>query len=124
VISLLDTFEEFGTLSLDEWNLTDILKSHVITLPENQKAYWKERGKINWVKLGDGNTKFFHTRATINYRKRYISTLKDETNNDIADHAGKAEILSNSFKKEWASLIIQKCTSIFRKYMRTVWSAT
>jgi hypothetical protein len=99
VISLLDTFEEFGTLSLDEWNLTDILKSHVITLPENQKAYWKERGKINWVKLGDGNTKFFHTRATINYRKRYISTLKDETNNDIAYHVGIAEIIWNAFKE-------------------------
>jgi hypothetical protein len=32
MISLLDTFEEFRTLSLDEWNLRDILKSHVITL--------------------------------------------------------------------------------------------
>jgi hypothetical protein len=45
VISLLDTFEEFGTLSLDEWNLIDILKSHVITLLQNKKGYWKQRGK-------------------------------------------------------------------------------
>jgi hypothetical protein len=47
VISLLDTMEEFRTLSLEERNLRDILKSHVITLLQNQKAYWKQRGKIN-----------------------------------------------------------------------------
>jgi hypothetical protein len=36
VIELLDTFEEMRTLSLEEWNL---LKTHVITLLQNQKAY-------------------------------------------------------------------------------------
>jgi hypothetical protein len=39
VICLLDNLEEFRTLSLEEWNLRDILKSHVITLLQNQKAY-------------------------------------------------------------------------------------
>jgi hypothetical protein len=37
--------EEFRTLSLEEWNLRDILKDHIITLLQNQKAYWKQRGK-------------------------------------------------------------------------------
>jgi hypothetical protein len=46
VIERLDTFEEMRTLSLEEWNL---LKTHVITLLQNQKAYWKQRGKIKWV---------------------------------------------------------------------------
>jgi hypothetical protein len=47
MICLLDNLEEFETLSLEEWNLRDILKSHVITLLQNQKAYRKQRGKIN-----------------------------------------------------------------------------
>ena len=55
-ISLLDFFEECRPLSAMEWNLRDILKSHVMTLLQNQRAYWKQRGKIKWVKLGDENT--------------------------------------------------------------------
>jgi hypothetical protein len=38
VIDFLDTLEELRTLSLEEWNLRDILKSHVITLLQNQKT--------------------------------------------------------------------------------------
>jgi hypothetical protein len=47
VITLLDNLEEFRTLSLEEWNLRDILKNHVITLLQNQKTYWKKEEKSN-----------------------------------------------------------------------------
>jgi exonuclease III len=73
VIEMLDIFEEIRALNDIEWNLRDILKSHVISLLHDQKAYWKQRGKIKWVKLDDANTRFFHTKATINYRHNYIS---------------------------------------------------
>ena len=73
VITLIDIIEEIITLSVTEWNLRDTLKKHLITLLQNQKSYWQQRGKIKWVKLGDANTKFFHSKATINYRHNYIS---------------------------------------------------
>ena len=63
VIELLDFAEEFKDLDQMEWNLREILKSHVITLLQNQKTYWKQRGKIKWVKLGDANTKIFHSKG-------------------------------------------------------------
>jgi hypothetical protein len=78
VIEMLDIFEEMRPLITEEWNLRDILKSHVLTLLHNQNVYWKHRGKIKWVKLGNENTKFFHTKATINYRHNYISMLLNE----------------------------------------------
>jgi hypothetical protein len=34
-------------------------------------------GTIKRVKFGDGNTKFFHANATINFRKNTITTLTD-----------------------------------------------
>src|SRR3954468_18123138 len=77
VISLLDNFEELRALSLLEHILRDILKEHVITLLQNQQAYWNHRGKIKWVKLGDENTRFFHAKTTINYRHNFISMLKN-----------------------------------------------
>jgi hypothetical protein len=58
-IDMLDTFEEWRSLTIEEWNLRDILKSHVLMLLHNQNVYWKQRGKIKWVKLGNENTKFF-----------------------------------------------------------------
>jgi hypothetical protein len=122
MICLLDNLEEFETLSLEEWNLRDILKSHVITLLQNQKAYRKQTGRINRVKLGDASTKFFHTRATISYRKNYISCLKNEANMDIADHAGKAEIIWNAIKREWENQIIQIWTLICKISMTTPWT--
>jgi hypothetical protein len=86
-----------------EWNLRDWLKSHIITLLQNQKAYWKHRGKIKWVKLGDANTKFFHSKAIVNYRHNYIAILKNKNLAEITDHDGKASILWNAFKERMGS---------------------
>jgi hypothetical protein len=98
VIDFLDLAEEMRSLTIEEWNLRDILKSHVIVLLQNQKTYWKQRGKIKWVKLGNENTRFFHTKATINYRHNYISLLRNKDHVEISDHEGKAGILWEAFK--------------------------
>jgi hypothetical protein len=50
------------------------------------------------VKLDQENTRFSHTKATINYRHIYIAMLKNEAQIEILDHEGKAPILWKSFK--------------------------
>jgi hypothetical protein len=60
-----------------------------------------EGGETKWVKLGSENTKFFHTKATINYRHNHISTLQNEDQVDICDHDGKAIILWKLSNIEW-----------------------
>jgi hypothetical protein len=98
IIELLDITEEFRPLFLEESNLRDILKSHLLKLLHNQNVYWKQRGKIKWVKLGNENTKFFHTKATINYRHNYIAMLKNDELIEISDHEGNTSILWKAFK--------------------------
>ena len=71
----------------------------MLTILNNQKIYWKQRGKIKGVKFGDENTKFFHTKASINFRHNKIAMLRNEDNVEILDHAGKAGILWEAFKK-------------------------
>jgi hypothetical protein len=39
VIDFLDLAEEMRSLTIEEWNLRDILKSHVIALLQNQRTY-------------------------------------------------------------------------------------
>ena len=99
IIDLLEMLEEFRTLSVFESNLKDLGKAHMLDLLESQNSYWKQRGKINWVKLGDANTKFFHARATIRHRHNFIASLKNESQVDISDHDGKAAILWSAFKE-------------------------
>src|SRR4051812_38229139 len=51
-IDLLDVLEEMRTLTILEWNLRDLLKNLIISLLQDQNAYWKQRGKLNglsWV---------------------------------------------------------------------------
>jgi hypothetical protein len=96
---MLDLFEEVRPLSNEEWNLREILKSHVLTLIQNQRIYWKQMGKIKWVKLGNENTKFFHTKATINYRHNFILVFENDEHAEVSDHDGKAVILWKAFKE-------------------------
>jgi hypothetical protein len=98
-IDLLDIMEEWRNLTTEEWNLRDILNPHVLKLLHNQNVYWKQRGKIKWVKLGNENTKFFHNKATINYRNNYISMLLNDEQVEISDHDGKAALLWKTFKE-------------------------
>ena len=98
-IFLLDFFEEFRKLDTMEWNCSALLKDQLLTILKNQKIYWKLRGKVKGVKFGDENTKFFHTRASINYRHNKIAMLLNDDHIEITDHAGKARILWEAFKK-------------------------
>lgn len=99
VIFLFDLFEEFRDLGIYEGNCKAFLKDHFLVLLNNQRIYWKQRGKIKGVKFRDENTKFFHTKASINHRHHHIAILQNEDQTDIFDHAGKATILWDAFRK-------------------------
>jgi hypothetical protein len=59
VLAMLDGLEEQRPLSVIERNFRKLLKSHLITLLEARRTYWKQRSTIRWVKFGDENTKLF-----------------------------------------------------------------
>ena len=51
------------------------------------------------MKFRDENTNFFHTKASINYRHNHIAVLQNDDQVEISDHAGKAAILLDTYKK-------------------------
>jgi hypothetical protein len=77
VLSFLDMLEESRDLTLEEWNFRKIVQEHLANLLEQQRTYWKQKGKIKWATLGDENTKFFHSTATIRKNKNGIRSLTD-----------------------------------------------
>jgi hypothetical protein len=99
IIQFLDIVEEFRDLTLEEWNFRNIISSHLANLLEQQRIYWRQRGTINWAKLGDECTAFFHANATIRHRFNHIATLLDSSGIELSQHEAKAELLWNSFKE-------------------------
>jgi hypothetical protein len=75
------------------------MKIHLATLLKQQLAYWKQRGKIKWVTLGDENSRFFHSMASNQKRRNQVATLSDDNGNPVSDHSEKAEILLQAYKE-------------------------
>jgi len=99
VLTFINFLEEFRDLSLVEWNFIKLLEANLICLLKQHKTYWKQRGAIKWVTLGDASTKFFHAQATIKYRRNLITHLQDEQGNILTDHSGKANLIWLAFKE-------------------------
>ena len=67
------------------------LRREINELLDRETRMWNQRSRILWLKKGDGNTKFFHSRASHLYRKNVIMGINDiqgvwkEGLNEIAD---------------------------------------
>ncbi|TYH01227.1 hypothetical protein ES288_A09G041000v1 [Gossypium darwinii] len=46
-------------------------------LLDEEEKYWAQRSRIQWLKEGDRNTRFFHVRAKNRRKKNNIARLKD-----------------------------------------------
>jgi hypothetical protein len=86
-------------LSLEEWNFKIILEEHLLKLLEYQKMYWKQRGNIRWVQLGDAGTHFFHASATLKHRRKLITELTNRQGNTYVQHKDKELILWEEFRE-------------------------
>jgi hypothetical protein len=95
---MLDGIEDQRQLSIIEKNFRRILENHTRKLMEAKRIYWRNRAKIRWTKLGDENTKFFHTVATKNYRRNIITSIVNQDGTEITNHEHKAAIIWNSYK--------------------------
>jgi hypothetical protein len=98
VLALLDGLEEQRSLPLMENNFKKQLRTHLLQLLESKRVYWKQRSTLRWVKFGDENTKLFHSIATHNFRRNYITSLQSTDGTHVTDHEHKAAILWTSFK--------------------------
>ncbi|CAN1120648.1 hypothetical protein LINPERHAP2_LOCUS323, partial [Linum perenne] len=44
----------------------------------NEELFWGQRAKVNWLNLGDRNTKFFHASTMLRQQRNNITKLKSE----------------------------------------------
>jgi hypothetical protein len=98
VIVYLDVVEEFRALFNPKWNLRKLVKRQLSRLLVQQTQYWKQRNTINRIKYGDECTKYFHSMATISYRRNLIAQVQDDYGVFLIHHEDKANHLGCSFK--------------------------
>jgi hypothetical protein len=98
VILYLDTIEDFRQLFNTEWNFRRIVKNQLGNLLKQQNMYWKQRNTINRIQNGDECTKYFHSMATVSYRRNLIAQIQDEYGVSPIHHEDKANHLWCSSK--------------------------
>jgi hypothetical protein len=54
------------------------LKEELNNLLDIEELKWKQTAKVNWLKNGDRNTKFFHAFANHRRKKNFISKVRDK----------------------------------------------
>lgn len=98
LIWLMDNIEDSRSLTSSEKEIHLACKAKLTECLNMQKNYWKQRGKIKWVTLGDENSKFFHSLATIQQRRNKIACIRRPDDSLEYKHEGKPALLWDAYK--------------------------
>ncbi|XP_060959129.1 uncharacterized protein LOC133030409 [Cannabis sativa] len=64
-----------------------------------EEQYWKQRSRIDWMKSGDRNTKFFHAKASARKSNNSIKQLQDANGTMVANKDGICNIVTSYFQE-------------------------
>ncbi|KAK9988414.1 hypothetical protein SO802_028653 [Lithocarpus litseifolius] len=62
-----------------------------------QEIYWAQRSRILWLKHGDKNTKFFHSKASQRRRKNFIKGIQCTQGNWVDEEEEIAKVATDYF---------------------------
>ncbi|KAH9293305.1 hypothetical protein KI387_041493, partial [Taxus chinensis] len=69
---------ESSGLTIDLKDKEKSLLSKYHNLEAKAEAYWKKNSRVQWLKEGDRNTKFFHLSAFVHKNRNSIGEIEDE----------------------------------------------
>ncbi|KAH0776459.1 hypothetical protein KY290_007870 [Solanum tuberosum] len=67
-------------------NLRSTLLKDYSNILKLEEDYWKLRSRINWIRDGDANTRFYHLSVINRRRRNNIYFFKDDNDNWITSH--------------------------------------
>ncbi|KAL9676760.1 hypothetical protein QQ045_004979 [Rhodiola kirilowii] len=68
-----------------------------------EELLWRQRSRIEWLREGDSNTKFFHTRASQRKKKNTVEKIKGNNNSWITDEVEICEEVVKHFSSIFRS---------------------
>ena len=66
-------------------------------LLQKQEIYWAQQSRINWLKHGNRNTKFFHAKASKRRRKNFIKGIRNSQGQWMENLEEVVQVTSNYF---------------------------
>ncbi|XP_075674729.1 uncharacterized protein LOC142643891 [Castanea sativa] len=88
--------EEMGLYSTNP-NCIGQLRHEIQALKSKEEVMWKQRSCNNWLKDGDSNTKYFHSRATQRNKHNYILGLEDDNGVWVEEDGRMGNLFVNYF---------------------------
>ena len=89
---------------LNEAELTEASKAEFLSLSkkmdellQKQEIYWAQQSRINWLKHGDRNTKFFHAKASQRRRKNFIKGIRNSQGQWVENLEEVVQVASDYF---------------------------
>ncbi|KAL5772200.1 hypothetical protein ACOSQ2_012124 [Xanthoceras sorbifolium] len=89
-------------------------------IAKQDEVFWQQKSRINWLKNGDRNTKFFHLSTMIRRRRNKIEGLKDINGDWVEDKDGLKLLACNYFKTLFSRKIIDDDYSMLPQLFPTI----
>lgn len=74
------------------------LEQEINLLLDKEAKMWSQMSRVMWLKDGDQNTKFFHSKAMQRRRKNYITNLQDASSRQCTQHAQVVDTIVNFYQ--------------------------
>uniref|UniRef100_A0A803NJ60 Reverse transcriptase domain-containing protein n=1 Tax=Cannabis sativa TaxID=3483 RepID=A0A803NJ60_CANSA len=79
-------------------------------LLEQEEMYWQQRSRIDWMQLGDRNTKYFHSKASARRSNNKITSLKTEDGSTFTSKADMSNVIQDYFSNLFKASFIDSNT--------------
>ncbi|XP_020967467.1 uncharacterized protein LOC110266792 [Arachis ipaensis] len=76
-----------------------VMESELEEALESEERYWRKKSRIKWLRWGNRNTKFFHSKFKTRNRRNKIHHLEDDEGNTATTSEGIAEMTQKYFEK-------------------------
>lgn len=88
------------------------LKKEINDLLENEEIMWQQRSRVQWLGLGDRNTKYFHSKASERRKKNTIAGLRDENGIWCDNRESIVAVVVSYFEKLYTTSLPSHITKV------------
>ncbi|KAK7262094.1 hypothetical protein RJT34_29654 [Clitoria ternatea] len=77
------------------------IQDQINQIRKREEVYWSQRSRIQWLRWGDSNTRFFHASTIQRRARNRILRIQDENNNWFEGHDEVLNMITRYFKEAY-----------------------